>query len=278
MKRARQRRVGYEQHRRALIEDEGEAPAQKIDEEVRSKLEMRIRKLGDDGLLEYLAGYFDGDEPAVDGRARTLAEGLLDRRLYKRAHRLREGLIAAGSSTTLVRLRSVAILERKAAAYVGTTEDKVAIWLPDPKMRVKTAEVLVDFGEGIAPFNKFSRRGKEIYRDHEELWTITVFVHDDLRRAGHESAILARLAELMGVEWDMQKPPGAKRPLDWPLARALASIKKNGLAEHDIEELLKDPDSHMVAHRSGDLTFKDMRRDARSLIRRFRRRKANPGT
>ena len=85
VKRARQRRVGYEQHRRALIEDEGEAPAQKIDEEVRSKLEMRIRKLGDDGLLEYLAGYFDGDEPAVDGRARTLAEGLLDRRLYKRA-------------------------------------------------------------------------------------------------------------------------------------------------------------------------------------------------
>ena len=267
---ARKTRAGYELFRQALIADEGGATATKVDEEVRDRFETQIRELGDDGLLEYLAGYF-ADSESIDSRARVLAEDLLSRRLYKRAAQARGRSDRQRIFDRFGSPEKRRDLERKAAAYVEATEDKVAIWLPNPKMRLKTAEVLVDFGEGIAPFNKFSRRGEEIYRDHEELWTITVFIHDDLRRAGREPEILARLAELMGVEWDMHKPPGAKRPLDWPLARALASIKENGLTEHDVEEMLKDPDSHAVVHRGEFLTFKDMRRDARRLIRKFHR-------
>lgn len=261
---------GYERMREALAADEGGAAPGKLDAAVGEQLEQRIRDLGDDGMLEYLAGHFGDGGPAVDLRARALAADLLNRRLYKRAAQ------ATGRSDRQLlfdRFGKPAKrreLERKAAAYVRASEDKVAIWLPDPKMRLKTAEVLVDFGEGIAPFKKVSTRGEEIYRDHEELWTITVFVHEDLRRKGHEPAILARLAELMGVEWDMHKPPGAKRPADWPLARELANIETNGLTEEDVGELLKSPEAHAIVHRGEELTQIDVRRDARKLARRFK--------
>ena len=275
VKQAQKLGVSYEQLRLALIADEGGAAAEEIRKDVSEELEMRIRGLGDDGLLEYLAGYFHDGESVVDRRAQSLADDLLNRRLYKRAAQARGRSDRKRIFERFGPAENRRELERKAAEYVGTTEDKVVIWLPNPKMRLKTAEVLVDFGEGIAPFNKFSSRGEEIYRDHEELWTITVFVHDDLRRAGHEPAILARLAELMGVEWDMHKPPGAKRPVDWPLARALASITNSGLAEEDVRELLKDPQAHAIVHRGAGLTFKDLRRDARKLIRKFQRDKAD---
>jgi hypothetical protein len=277
---ARKLGAGYEQLLSALVADEGMAVADEITGDVRDELELKIRELGDDGLLEYLGGYFSGAETAVDGRAQSLAKDLLNRRLYKRAAQATGRSDRKRIFTLFGSAEKRRELERKAAEYVGATEDKVAIWLPDPKMRLKTAEVLVDFGEGIAPFNKVSSRGEEIYRDHEELWTITIFVHEDLRKAGHEPAILARLAELMGVEWDMHKPPGVKRPVDWPLARALASIEDSGLSEGDVEELLKDPRAyaHAIVHRSVGLTFKDLRKDARKLIKKFQHAKSGQQT
>jgi hypothetical protein len=80
---------------------------------------------------------------------------------------------------------------------------------------------------------------------------------------------LARLAELMSVEWDMHKPPGAKRPVDWPLARALARISDSRLTDGDVEELIKNPDPHAVVHRSTELTFDDQIRDAEKSIDTF---------
>ncbi len=271
LKRAQATGVGREQLRYALALDQDEATVGEVEKKVKEKLEERVRELGDDGLLEYLAGRFAEGESTLDPRAQALAEDLLNRRLYKRAAQARGRSDRKRIFDRFGSAKKRRELERKAAAYVGASEDKVAIWLPNPKMRLKTAEVLVDFGEGIAPFNKFSSRGEEIYRDHEELWTITVFVHDDLRRAGHEPAILARLAELMGVEWDMHKPPGAKRPVDWPLARALADIRKPDLSEAQVEVLLKSPAAHEVVHRAADLTFTDQKRDARKLATRFLR-------
>lgn len=262
-----------EELRKALIADHGEARAKGVGREVKEELEERIRELGDDGLLEYLAGRFEDGASTVDPCARALAEDLLNRRLYKRAAQAmgkcdRERIFERFGPPEKRRE-----LERKAAEYVGAGEEEVVIWLPDPKMRLKTAEVLVDFGEGIAPFNKVSTRGEEIYRDHEELWTITVFVHERLRENGDEPRLLARLAELMSVEWDMHKPPGAKRPVDWPLARAVADIGDPRLSEAGVEEMLQSDDVHEVVHRSVYLTFKDLLADARKLIRNFLRAK-----
>jgi uncharacterized protein len=268
LKRARATGADNGQLRIALTRDRGEASAEKAEKEVRGELERRLRELGDDGLLEYLAGRFAVGSSSIDPRAKALAEDLLNRRLYKRAAQARGRSDRKRIFERHGPAKRRRELERKAAAYVGATEDKVIIWLPNPKMRLKTAEVLVDFGEGIAPFKKVSTRGEEIYRDHEELWTITVFVHRDLRRRGHEPAILARLAELMGVEWDMHKPPGAKRPVDWPLARALAGIK-DPLGEKDVEELLKSPSAHDIVQRGSSLTFTDQKRVARKLVARF---------
>jgi len=275
LRQARKLGSGYERMRIALIADESKETAERIDEDVGEELEMQIRELGDDGLLEYLAGYFGDGGSSVDQQAQALADDLLNRRLYKRAAQARGRSDRNRIFNRFGSPEKRRELERKAAEYVGATEDKVIIWLPNPKMRLKTAEVLVDFGEGIAPFNKFSSRGEEIYRDHEELWTITVFVHDSLRKADRESAILARLAELMGVEWDMHKPPGAKHPVDWPLARALAEVANGDLAEEDVEELIKDPETHLTVHRSTDLTYRDLLRDVRKLVRKFRRGKTD---
>lgn len=261
----------------ALLRDVGKKSAGKVDRDVSKKLERRLQELGDDGLLEYLAGRFAKPGSAVDPRSQALAKDLLNRRLYKRAAqatgRCDRELVFTRHGREVEKRRE---LERKAAAYVGASEEQVIIWVPDPKMRMKTAEVLVDYGAGIAPFKKVSDRGEEIYRDHEELWTITVFVHKDLRRKGHEPAILARLAELMGVEWDMHKPPGAKRPADWPLARALAEIavphqdEAGGgpppLTEEDVEVLLKGPDAHHVVQRGKALTFTDQKNAAKRLV------------
>jgi HD superfamily phosphohydrolase len=271
LRRARKARADRGQLRLALTRDRDAQAVREVEREVKKKLEKRVRELGDDGLLEYLAGRFADGGRSVDPRAQALAEDLLNRRLYKRAAQARGRSDRKRIFDRFGLAEERRKLERKAAEYVGATEDKVVIWLPNPKMRLKTAEVLVDFGEGIAPFNKFSSRGEEIYRDHEELWTITVFVHDRLRRTGREPAILARLAELMGVEWDMHKPPGAKRPADWPLARAVAEIRHPRLDEGQVEELLKSPAAHEVVHRSSDLTFGDQKKDARKIITRFLR-------
>lgn len=267
LKRARKVGASRDQLTLALTRDRNEAAVKEVEKRVKEKLEERVREIGDDGLLEYLSGRFvDGGRP-VDPRAQALANDLLNRRLYKRAAQARGRSDRKRIFDRFGSAEKRRELERKAAQYVEAPEDKVVIWLPNPKMRLKTAEVLVDFGEGIAPFNKFSSRGEEIYRDHEELWTITVFVHESL--TSHGPAILARLAELMGVEWDMHKPPGAKRPTDWPLARAVAEIKDSRLKDGQIEELLKSPAVHAVAHRSGDLTFRDEKRDARKIITAF---------
>jgi len=264
--------------RRAFIEDCGLADAKRLDKDVNDALERQLRELGDDSLLEYLAGDLgELSDQQVDRRAQSLARELLDRRLFKRAAEV-AGKPARKRVFDLFGTRGARReLERKAAEFVGVPEEKVVIWLPDPKMRLKIAEVLVDFGEGIAPFNQYSDRGRDIYQDHEDLWTVTVFVHREIRDEGLEPAILARLAELMGVEWDRHKPPTVQRPEEWPLAlSAIDQLNGNDL-EAELRELLADEAAQRVAHRSSGLTFEDLKSDVRPIAKRIRERRKSQG-
>ena len=265
---------GVDRVRKALVEDLGKPAARAIDQEVEDTLEERLRELGDDGLLEHIAGIgVETPGVVIDPRARQLAADLLNRRLYKRVAQAR-------GRTTKDRVYALfgdraqrRELERKAAAFVGVPEEQVVIWIPDPKMRLKIAEVLVDFGEGIAPYNKYSDRGRDIYRDHEDLWTVTVFVHGDVLDRGLEPAILARLAELMGIEWDLHKPPKAQRPEEWPLALAAAEVLDENDFERDLAALLEDASAQQVAHRASGVTFEDLKADIRPLVAKIRRRR-----
>jgi HD superfamily phosphohydrolase len=260
--------------RKAFEEDCGGNSASELDKHVKDLIECRVRRLGDDSLLEYLAGNLSDSSKGspIEEKVRRLAQDLLDRRLYKRAAQA-EGTPAKKRVFELFGERSERrTLERMAAEYAGVPEEQVVIWIPDPKMRLKIAEVLVDFDRGIAPFNQYSGRGRDIYAAHEDLWTVTVFVHRDVAERKLEPVILARLAELMGIEWDRHKPPSAQRPEDWPLCLAGSRELGEDVVEAELRELLKTEAAQRVAHRSAELTFDDLRRDIRPLAQKIRRR------
>jgi HD superfamily phosphohydrolase len=260
----------------ALTEDRGARLAKGLQEQVKWEVEARICRLGDDSLLEYLAGTLgssDGD-PALNDKVRAMAGDLLNRRLYKRAAQA----AGTGGKKRLHELfggRSKRReLERDAARFAGVPEEQVVIWLPDPRMRLKVAEVLVDYGQGVAPFNEYSDQGREIYADHENLWTTTVFVHKEVVNAHKEPVILARLAERMEVEWDRHKPSSAKRPKDWPLCLAGSRLLEEPVLEEELQEFLKEVEKRPALYRlDGSLPFDDLCDRARPAARRIKGRR-----
>lgn len=254
--------------RAAYVKDRGHPAEKALDQKVKDLIERRLRELGDDGLLEYLAGVSStGPDPSLDERVHTLARDLLDRRLYKRAAQTRGKAVRKRVFDLFGNREKRRKLEQKAAAFAGVPEEQVVIWVPNPKMRLKVAEVLVDFGEGIAPFNSYSDRGRDIYQDHEDLWAVTVFVHREVRERGLEPAVLSRLAELMGLEWDMHRPLQAAKPKDWPLALAGAHLLREPEMEAELKRLLADGRAQEVAHRaSADLTFEELRDDLKPIV------------
>jgi HD superfamily phosphohydrolase len=284
------RQAGGAEVRAALNRGEGaaavwEALSKDVDASVvkgaRSKIERaiedRVRTLGDDSLLELLAGELQSpeNEPPIDRKVRGIASDLLNRRLYKRAAEARR----TGAKTRLFELfgkrSEQRKLERAAAQFAGVPEEQVIIWLPDPEMRLKVAEVLVDFGHGVAQFDKHSEQAREIYRAHRDLWTATVFVHREVREKEREPVVLAKLAELMGVEWDRHQPRRAENPQEWPICLAASRVLGDDGLDREIEELLETGTAKAVAHRTdGDLTFDDLCDDILAPARRIRKRSA----
>jgi hypothetical protein len=245
----------------ALERDVGIKEASEVEAGVKTHVENRVRTLGDDSLLEYLAGALESpdDAPPVGARVRALARDVLDRRLYKRAAEARR-TGTKGRLYELFKSRSKQrSLERAAAHFAGVPEEHVVIWLPDPKMRLKVAEVLVDFGHGVAPFEQHSEQAHEIYKSHEDLWTATVFVHRKVKEDKLDAVVLARLAELMGVEWDRHQPRSANQPQQWPICLAASRELDEDLLEAELKNLLELEATKKAAHRtSADLTFADL--------------------
>lgn len=264
---------GIDGVRLAVRDAKGGKVEKALDRRVSDLIEHRVRRLGDDSLLDYLAGEIDGcggDGPK-DERVRILAGDLLNRRLYKRAAQAKDPLSKSRVFELFGDREVRRDLERKAAQYAGVPEEQVVIWLPDPDMRLKIAEVLVDHGTGITPFFEYSQRGGEIYEDHKALWTVTVFVHRQIRKSDLEPVILARLAELMEIEWDRHKPPKAERPQDWPLCLAISRALKEDLLERELEQLLTVIHDEKVLHRKPIDTFKTLRSALAPTVRSFRR-------
>lgn len=191
--------------------------------------EMLLRH-GDDGFLERLllqaevdtTGRTKGIErrffiaPAAtvfSARRRLaiqeLAEGLQDRRLYKLVGRSDAKARSAAKALHKEFGRSEARrrLELRAAQFVGIKGWEVILWIPDPRMRLKAANVLIDDGGPIRLLRDYDEygpgRGKEIYSSHERLWAISVFAPRSVRdSAPLRDALLAWLAiEFHGLEW-----------------------------------------------------------------------------
>jgi HD superfamily phosphohydrolase len=187
-----------------------------VDSETRERLDKLLTSRGDDGLLEHVEALGekesqpDRSEPrnglVVAGR---LAGDLLRRRLFKVAGRAsRSGAAAAGLFARYQNPDKRRRLERQAEQYAELgPSPKVAIWLPDPKMRLKLAEVLVDYGGTINSFVEYERhgagRGSEIYDAHGRLWALWVFVDPDVDKESRR-VVLSFLARELGVRWDHQ--------------------------------------------------------------------------
>ena len=185
-----------------------------LEQQVRDRLERLFTTHGDDGLLETIAGQ------AALGRAGNprlaivaeLAQSLLDRRLYKRIGHCRytpasDELFKKYAKDDAGRQNRRA-LEREAAAYAGLPcESHVALWIPDPKMRLKLAEVLVDHGDGVAPLQKLEALGRrsvsEIQDAHRQLWALGVFVHPEAKADPEKrEVLLSWLGDRLGVRWE----------------------------------------------------------------------------
>lgn len=187
--------------RRRVSQMDRSAP-KAIDAWVKDQLEDLFLEMGDDGLLEHLSHFSEGQQRGRGDAISRIAVDLLDRNLFKFGARVKR---AKAAHELYDKFHSPDVrrkLEREAAEYAELREGwKVVLWVPKPEMRLKQAEVLVDHGDGISKLVDYSSRGREIYEDHKRLWSISVFVGGDVTDE-ERRWVLARLAQLMLVRWE----------------------------------------------------------------------------
>lgn len=157
-----------------------------VDAEVRDKLEGEFTQRSDDGLLEHLQHL--GNAEGADARHKamgTLATAVLNRQLFKligRAEGRADMALAQEKYEKFGAADQRRKLETEAAHRAELTHGwKVVIWLPNPNMRLKVAEVLVDNEEGVAPLDRLSDAGGQIVAQHRNLWAISVYADGPLR-------------------------------------------------------------------------------------------------
>lgn len=254
---------------RSAVRDLNEEDAANVEVAVAGAIESALLQHGDDGLLERIAGMGrgGGDQPievAIRWRlkaAAELANAILERRLFKVGARV--GANAAPASALFERYGEqpdrVALQEAaQRFAEIDARLPAILIWLPDPKMRVKEAEVLVDDGLHVNRFVDYERvrsgRGSDIYDAHERLWAISAFVNPALDPRQIEVA-LAYLARELGVCWERMEPKFGPDAADWVDRLALSRFTGLEPRDHELEKLLaKIVDTEPLAARNLDAT------------------------
>jgi hypothetical protein len=253
---------------RSLIASKKPEAASILDFSTREYLESEALRRGDDGLLERIFDYSEGQSKSNKRLfgVYSLTSGVLYRRLFKlvgcchnaraNAHQIYK---AHGSPDARRRL------EEGAGKYAGLDHDwKVLVWIPAPDMRLKAAEVLVDDGHKVSKLvdldSAGSNRGREIYESHKALWAVSVFVHPSVSRE-QRAVVLARIGErLGGIRWDnLREHPSVAR-------LAAANVGKElQLPRADEEELALEIEG--IAARGGGGTYKDLIRQVRDIAK-----------
>ena len=231
------------------------------------RLERRILAHGDDGLLEYLRDWSarrlsDDHNPRLEALS-GLVNGLLDRDLFRLAGRSSQQQAAADD---IYEQHGGAPerreLEEEAAQFAGIDEPwKIAIWLPPPAPRLKSAEVLVFDGSEVVEFYRSeqytSKRGEDIYEAHKKLWAVSVYMHRSIGPAAMRRA-LVRLAQRMEVRWDAEVQSLGPQVLSWPDRLAATEVATElKLAPHAVDELLELAGREKVARGPEDVTTFD---------------------
>lgn len=184
--------------------------------EAKARLELQFLRRSDDGLLEYILD--QGETEGATSRqkaAAELANGLRERRLFKilgRAGGDKDLAMAQENFDKFAadpRIRRE--FERDAAAFASVAAGwQVVVWLPNPKMRLKVADVLVhQTGTYVTPLSKIEPTSREIVEQHQRLWAVTVYAPEDVRvDSDKRDAILTYLGDRMGMRF--RRPDGSE--------------------------------------------------------------------
>lgn len=187
------------------------------------QVEQALRTQGDDSVLETIA---------VSGPpgAANLARAVLDRRLYAqqkiasqdRAFTARHGIYEAWTAPGFRQK-----LEVELARVVGLAEpEKVIVWVPDPRMRLKAADVLVSWGGVVGTLREWDsnhgRRAQEIYESHERLWAVQLFADRQLTQTQKERAA-AFVSQELRIQWDPQPKHESIPPMIVQVLRELSA-------------------------------------------------------
>lgn len=252
----------------AMVEQRvaGGTDRKRAERAVERQLDKLLRESGDDTLLEHLARDRSLRRTQAGRDATTLASDLLERRLYRHvanasgAHAPKELHKKFGDRET----RSKLELSASNWADLSNRHAQVLLWIPPPGMRLKLAEMLVDHGKGLAKFVDYSKKGREIYDDHRDLWNIMVFVH---RSVSDEDAkvVLARLAADMGLCWDRYESELGTDAEDWPRTLAAMQACKRPEVDETVRELLEHASPSELARRRRPRRHKDLLKDLETI-------------
>lgn len=266
-----------------------------VDRTVRRSLEREMLSHGDDGVLEMLAAFtqlktnservrahggFDERVLTLHQHAGALADAFLGRRLFKIAGRV--GIEDAPAQELYEEFgkdaRKRSAVERGAERFAGIKGGpQVLVWLPNPAMRVKIAEVLVDDGRHVDRFAAYEEpragRGREIYGGHSRLWGLWVFTHPDMAPPVRDE-VLAFLAEEFGVAWERERERWGPEYWHWVDRLILARVLDAGPRDEDVNDLVGKITQATAARGEAD-SFADRRRRLARLraVREARKRR-----
>lgn len=230
------------------------AASDPIRDNVRERLETEFLEHGDDSLVDRVC-QLQEDAPAAElveplvsdfrGYAAKLMSDYRDRRLFRIAGRV--GVRDAPATELYQRYgdaeRRIALEEAAQRFAELGREPSVIMWLPDPKMRIKLARVLVDDGDHIDRFNAYEdargRRGDDIYRADRNLWGLWVYTRRDVGRED-EDAVLAYLAHRLGVAWESRRKAFGSEPSTWLPRYGLHRLLGLGLRHPTVEKLVPE--------------------------------------
>jgi hypothetical protein len=243
----------------------GEGAAKSAQASAQTRLDEMMTSHGDDGLLEQIRAMGESakeEKYAPQVVAGRLAAGILNRRLFKMAGRVsRSGGPAEELFNRYRDPDSRRDLERRAEEFAELgPAPRIAIWLPDPKMKLKHAGVLVDYNGTINSFVSYEshsgRRGSEIYDAHARLWGLSVFVDPDVTEED-KRIVLAFLARELGVRWEGEHPLLGDDPNMAPDHLAAALTCETEASAMDVAMLMQTAGSGRA--RGESETFKELR-------------------
>lgn len=218
-------------------------PPDVIKEEVKKRIEHEFLNRSDDGMLEYLVDTGANPTPRRAASA-ELATALQDRNLYKILGHAGDPADQAISEETWTKFaqdpQERLKLERAAADFAGVPHGwQVVIWLPNHKMRLKVADVLVYKDRAIAPLSRVEPTSRAIVEQHKRLWAVTVYAPADVRNNREKAdAVLAYIGEKTALTFHRRDGSVVPSTFDLAVDKLLSEINQDSETTRDALRML----------------------------------------